>query len=456
MTLRPDQPARLDRRNLEVITMRLGLFPKIAIAMAVCAASLVARADMLKIVVDDTIHPLVVERVERAIKEAQRTHADALLIEISTPGGLMSSMEEIIHKILDAPIPIIIYVTPSGNGASSAGFFILESADVAAMAPGTNTGAAHPVRGDGVTMDPVMKEKLENYAASLMRSYVSKRGRNVEVAESAVRQSKSFTADEALAQHLVDYIAKDDTDLFRQLEGKTITRFDGSKVTMHLAGKPVRVLEMTLREQTLSWLMNPSFAALLLSIGMLALYAEFNHPGAVVPGVIGFIAILVALFALHMLPVRYEALALLLGAFVLYALEAKLQSHGVLTAGGILMMILGMLLLVNGPIPEMRVKLWAALSISIPLGLITIFLMTIALRARRNKVVTGEQGLIGETGVVTMPLIPAGKVLVRGALWDAVAPVNVDVGQQIVVRGVRNLVLQVEPLSQAALSPAQA
>jgi membrane-bound serine protease (ClpP class) len=456
MTLRPDQPARLDRRNLEVITMRLGLFPKIAIAMAVCAASLVARADVLKIVVDDTIHPLVVERVERAIKEAQRTHADALLIEISTPGGLMSSMEEIIHKILDAPIPIIIYVTPSGNGASSAGFFILESADVAAMAPGTNTGAAHPVRGDGVTMDPVMKEKLENYAASLMRSYVSKRGRNVEVAESAVRQSKSFTADEALAQHLVDYIAKDDTDLFRQLEGKTITRFDGSKVTMHLAGKPVRVLEMTLREQTLSWLMNPSFAALLLSIGMLALYAEFNHPGAVVPGVIGFIAILVALFALHMLPVRYEALALLLGAFVLYALEAKLQSHGVLTAGGILMMILGMLLLVNGPIPEMRVKLWAALSISIPLGLITVFLMTIALRARRNKVVTGEQGLIGETGVVTMPLIPAGKVLVRGALWDAVAPVNVDVGQQIVVRGVRNLVLQVEPLSQAALSPAQA
>jgi membrane-bound serine protease (ClpP class) len=439
-----------------VIIMRLRFIPKIAIALAVCAASLVARADVVKIVVDDTIHPLVVERVERAIQEAQRTHADALLIEISTPGGLMSSMEEIIHKILDAPIPIIIYVTPSGNGASSAGFFILESADVAAMAPGTNTGAAHPVRGDGVSMDPVMKEKLENYAASLMRSYVSKRGRNVEVAESAVRQSKSFTADEALAQHLVDYIAKDDTDLFRQLEGKTITRFDGSKVTLHLAGRPVRVLEMTLREQTLSWLMNPSFAALLLSIGMLALYAEFNHPGAVVPGVIGFIAVLLALFALHMLPVRYEALALLLGAFVLYALEAKLQSHGVLTAGGILMMILGMLLLVNGPIPEMRVKLWAALSISIPLGLITIFLMTIAMRARRNKVVTGEQGLIGETGVVTMPLIPAGKVLVRGALWDAIAPVHVEVGQHIVVRRVQNLVLQVEPLSQPAMSPARA
>jgi membrane-bound serine protease (ClpP class) len=408
--------------------------------LATCAA----RADVLKIVVDDTIHPIVVERVDRA----QRIHADALLIEIITPGGLMSSMEEIIHKVLDAPIPVIIYVTGSGNGASSAGFFILESADVAAMAPGTNTGAAHPVRGDGVAMDPVMKEKLENYAASLMRSYVGKRGRNMEVAESAIRQSKSFTADEALAQHLVDYIAKDESDLFRQLEGKTITRFDGSKVVLHLVGKPVRQQEATLRQQILSWLMDPSLAALLLSIGMLALYAEFNHPGAVVPGVVGFIAILLALFALHMLPVRYEALVLMLGAFILFALEAKFHTHGALTAGGILMMILGMLLLVDGPIPEMRVQLWAALSISIPLGLITVFLMTIAMRARRSKVTTGEQGLIGEVGLVSSPLNPAGKVFLRGALWDAVAPGNVETGQPVVVRGVRDLVLQVEPSPQ--------
>jgi membrane-bound serine protease (ClpP class) len=176
-----------------------------------------------------------------------------------------------------------------------------------------------------------------------------------------------------------------------------------------------------------------------------------------VPGVIGFISVLLALFALHMLPVRYEALVLLLGAFVLFALEAKMQSHGVLTTGGIVMMILGMLLLVDGPIPEMRVKLWAALSISIPLGLITVFLMNIAIRARRNKVVTGEQGLVGEVGVVTLRLSPAGKVLLRGALWDAVAPVNLEAGQQVVVRSVQNLVLQVEPLSQpVALGPAHA
>src|SRR6516162_379185 len=217
---------------------RFSLFAKIAVVLALGLTSLSACADVLKIVINDTIHPIVVERVDRAIQEAQRTHADALLIEISTPGGLMTSMEEIIHKILDAPLPVIIYVTPSGNGASSAGFFILEAADVAAMAPGTNTGAAHPVLGDGAVMDPVMKEKLENYAASLMRSYAGKRGRNVEVAESAVRQSKSFTADEALSQHLVDYIATSDADLFRQMEGKTVARFDGSKVVLHLSGKP--------------------------------------------------------------------------------------------------------------------------------------------------------------------------------------------------------------------------
>jgi membrane-bound serine protease (ClpP class) len=433
--------------------MRLTRFSKITLVLTFCLAA--ARGDVEKTVVDTVIHPLAVEHIDRAIQEAQRMHADALLIELRTPGGLMSSMEEIIHKILDAPLPVIIYVTPSGNGASSAGFFILESADVAAMAPGTNTGAAHPVLGDGLPMDPVMKEKLENYAASLMRSYVSKRGRNVEVAESAIRQSKSFTADEALEHHLVDYIAKDEADLFRQLEGKTITRFDGTKVVLHLAGKPVHFFELTLREQILTFLMNPNITLIFLAIGLMAIYIEFNHPGAIIPGVVGFLAILLALYALNMLPFRSIALVMILSAFVLFALEAKFQTHGILTAGGIVAMILGSLLLVDGPIPEMRVKLWAALAISIPLGLITVFLMSIAMRARRNKVVTGEQGLIGEVGVVSSTLAPAGKVYLRGTLWDAVAQVNLEVGQQVVVRDVRNLVLQVDPVLQPAqLDPA--
>ncbi len=408
-----------------------------------------ASADVVKVVVDSVIHPLSAEYIDRAVQEAERTHADALLIEIRTPGGLMTSMEDIVHKVLDSKVPVIIYVSPSGKGASSAGFFILEAADVAAMAPGTNTGAAHPVRGDGQIMDPVMKDKVENYAASLMRSYVSKRGRNVEVAESAVRQSKSFTADEALSQHLIDYIAKDQDDLLRQIDGKSVTRFDGSKVVLHVAGKSVRLYDMTLRERILSVLMDPNFTALLFTLGLFALMIEFNHPGGIVPGAVGLIAIVVSIYALQMLPTRFESVALVIGAFVLFALEAKFHSHGLFTAGGMLMMVLGMLLLVDGPIPEMRVRLITALSVTIPLGAITVFLLTLAIRARRNKVVTGKESLIGEIGVARSPLVPDGKVFVRGALWNAVASANVDIGQAVIVRNVQDLTLQVEPAMQS-------
>jgi len=441
--------------------MRFQWLSKLALIAAFLVCSMVARADVLKIVVNDTIQPMAAEFIDHAMREAQNSHADVILIELNTPGGLMTSMHEIVEKILDSPVPVIVYVAPSGSHAASAGFFILESADIAAMAPRTHTGAAHPVfiapTGTSIPQDPIMKQKVENDALAMMRSYVGKRGRNQEVAESTIRESKAFDAEEALSQHVIEYIAKDDNDLLQQIDGKTIARFDGSKTTLHVAGKPIRLFEMSLRERTLSYLMNPSLAVLLLLLGFLALYTEFNHPGAVVPGVVGFIAVLLAIFALNMLPVRYEALALLLGAFGLFALEAKMQSHGVLTAGGIFMLIVGMLLLVNGPIPELRVQLWAALSIAIPLGLITAFLMSIAIRARRSKVVTGEQGLIGQVGVVTSRLAPAGKVLLHGALWDAVAPASVEVGQPVVVRQVQNLVLQVEPAPQAvALGPAHA
>ena len=419
----------------------------LSIILTICVAALPASAEIVKIVVDDTIHPIVAEYIGRAIQDAERTHADALLIEIKTPGGLSTSTRDIVHEILAAQIPVIVYVTPSGGYAASAGFYILESADVAAMAPGTNTGAAHPVRGDGVAMDPVMKEKVENDAAALLRSYTSKRGRNVEVAESAVRQSKSFSADEALSNHLIDYIAKDETDLFRQLDGKKVTRFDGSTVVLHLAGKPVRIYDETLRERLLSWLMDPNVTSLVFLIGLFAVIAEFNHPGAVIPGVVGFIFILLSLFALHLLPTHYGALILILGAFVMFALEAKFQTHGVLGVGGAVAMVLGLLFLVDGPIPQMRVKWVTALSVSIPLALITIFLMTIAIKARRNKIVTGEQGMIGQIGVVQAPLTPVGKVFVQGELWNAVAPYAVAAGQSVVVRKVQDLTLQVEPVS---------
>lgn len=406
-----------------------------------------ASSEILKIVVDDTIQPISAEYIARAIAEASRRHDQALLIEMNTPGGLVDSTREIIEHITTSAVPVIIYVTPSGSRAASAGFFILESADIAAMAPGTNTGAAHPVILGGGKMDDIMKEKMENDAAALMRSVAARRGRNVDVAESTVRQSKSFTEQEALSQHLIDYVASNEDDLLRQIDGKSFKRFNGQDVTLKLSGQPISLFDMTLKEKILAYLMDPNIAFLLLAIGALALYVEFNHPGAVIPGTVGAVFILVAAFALNLLPTRFAALVLILGAFALFAAEAKFATHGVLTIGGIALLTLGGLLLVDAPIPEMRVHLLTALAVSIPLGLITAFLMTIALRARRNKVVTGAQGLVGETGVAQTALSPQGKVFVHGELWDAIASTTLPVGQLVVVRNVDGLTLRVDPLT---------
>jgi membrane-bound serine protease (ClpP class) len=414
--------------------------------VVVVLLSLPVHAEILKVVVNDTIQPISEEYIARAIAEASRRGDQAVLIEINTPGGLVDSTREIIEHITTSSVPVIIYVTPSGSRAASAGFFILESADIAAMSPGTNTGAAHPVTLGGGKMDDVMKEKLENDAAALMRSVAARRGRNVDVAESTVRQSKSFTEQEALSQHLIDYVASNEDDLLRQIDGKTFKRFNGQNVTLQLSGQPLSPFSMTLKEKILAYLMDPNIAFLLLAIGALSLYLEFNHPGAVIPGTVGVVFILVAAFALNLLPTRFAALVLILGAFALFAAEAKFATHGILTVGGIALLTLGGLLLVDSPIPEMRVHLLTALAVSIPLGLITAFLMTIALQARRNKVVTGAQGLVGETAIAQTALSPQGKVFVHGELWDAVASSILPPGQMVVVRSIEGLTLQVDPL----------
>jgi membrane-bound serine protease (ClpP class) len=428
-------------------------------AFALLAVSSPASAQVLKVVVNDTIQPISAEYIARAIDEARQRNDQAILIEINTPGGLVSSMQGIIEKITASSVPVIVYVTPTGGHAGSAGIFILESADVAAMAPGTAAGAAHPVTLIGpvqVKPDDEMNRKIENDAAAIMRAVASKRGRNIEAAESAVRESKSFTEQEALAGHLIDYVASSPEDLFRQMQGKTFKRFDGQTASLNLAGLPVVPFEMTLKEHVLDELMDPNIAFLLLAIGALAFYVEFNHPGAVVPGTVGVVFILVAAFALNRLPTRFAALGLILGAFALFAAEAKFTSHGVLTAGGIALLTLGGLLLVDSPIPEMRVHLLTALSVSIPLGLITAFLMTIALKARRNKVVTGAQGLVGETGVAQTALSPQGKVFVHGELWDAVASQALPLGQLVVVRKIDSLTLEVDPLTETATEASHA
>jgi membrane-bound serine protease (ClpP class) len=435
-------------------TVSLFLFLAVCVA-AVAAFCPGASAQILKITVDDTIQPISQEYIARAIDEAHRSNAQAVLIEMNTPGGLVSSTREIIEKITKSPVPVIVYVTPTGGHAGSAGIFILESADVAAMAPGTAAGAAHPVSFIGpvqVKEDDEMKRKVENDAAALMRSVTSKRGRNIEAAESAVRESKSFTEQEALAQHLIDYVASSPDDLFRQMQGKTFKRFDGQSDALTLSGQAIVPFNMTVKERVLDTLMEPDVAFLLLVIGALALYIEFNHPGAVIPGTVGVVFILLAVFALNLLPTRFAALGLMLGAFALFAAEAKFTTHGVLTVGGIVLLTLGGLLLVDSPIPEMRVHLLTALAVSIPFGVITAFLMSIALKARRNKVVTGAQGLIGETGVAQTPLSPQGKVFVHGELWDAIASSSLPVGEMVVVRRVDGLTLEVDPLAATASS----
>ncbi|MGH9602001.1 MAG: NfeD family protein [Terriglobales bacterium] len=429
--------------------MKATSFASLLLLATVFVLPVKAPADVVKVVVNDMIHPITDEYIGRAIEEARNTKAEAVLIELRTPGGLVDSTRSIIEKIMASPVPVIIYVAPSGSRAASAGFFLLEAADVAAMAPGTNTGAAHPIL-LGEKMDPVLKEKMENDSAAFMRSFVAKRGRNVEAAESGVRQSKSFTEQEALKLNLIDYVATSEQHLFEQMRGKPVKRFDGSTVTLDLVGKPVRPFIMTLKQRILAYIMDPNVAFLLFSIGMLALWGEFKTPGAIFPGVIGLICILLALFAFNILPARFAAFALIVAAFVLFALEAKFTSYGILGAGGVLCMVLGALMLVDAPIPEMRIRLWTALAVAVPFGVIAVFLMTLAFQAQMAKVQVGTETMVGVVGVARTPLNPKGKVFVQGELWDAVSTASVDTGAEVRIRRVEGLVLDVEPSQHAA------
>lgn len=414
-----------------------------AVLLVLIATS--AAADIVRVELDDMIHPISDEYVGRALDDAALRKADAVIIELRTPGGLETSMRGIVEKIIKSPVPVIVWVGPSGSRAASAGFFILESADVAAMAPGTNTGAAHPVIIGGEKMDDILKMKMQNDASAFMRSIVQRRGRNVAVAESGVREAKSFTEDEALAQKLIEVVAADVPSLLRWADGRTVKRFDGTKTVLRVAHKPIVNYEMTLKQRVLSFIMDPNIAFILMSLGMLAIWAEFNHPGAILPGVVGLIAILLAGFALNLLPTRYASFALIIAAFILFALEAKYVSYGVLGAGGVICMVLGALMLVDGPIPEMRVKLITAIAVSIPIGAIAIFLMTLVLRAHQNRVTTGVEAMIGEIGVARTILGgPDGKVFVHGELWNATAKSEIAEGARVRVRGVEGLKVIVE------------
>ncbi|HYK02362.1 MAG TPA: nodulation protein NfeD [Thermoanaerobaculia bacterium] len=415
-----------------------------ALALLILLTSLNAHAVVLRVVVDDIIHPISDEFVGRALDEAVIRKADVVILELRTPGGLETSMRGIVEKIIRSQVPVIVWVGPSGARAASAGFFILEAADIAAMAPGTNTGAAHPVMFGGEKLDDIMKMKMQNDSAAFIRSLAQRRGRNVAAAESGVREAKSFTEDEALSLKLIEVVATDVASLLRWADGRTIKRFNGTTTVLRTANKPIVDYEMSLKQRLLSWIMNPNVAFILMSLGMLALWAEFNHPGAILPGVVGLIAILLAVFALNLLPTRYAALVLILAAFALFALEAKFTSYGILGIGGVICMVFGALLLVDGPIPEMRVHLVTALVVSVPLGAIAVFLMTLVMKAHKNRVTTGTEAMIGEIGVARTTLQPDGKVFVHGELWNATASGDIAAGTRVRVRAVEGLRVVVE------------
>ena len=411
---------------------------------------------VLELKLDGEVAPVLANYIDEGLADAARRRATLVLITMDTPGGLVDSMTEIIHHILDSPVPVAVYVSPSGARGASAGFLILLSADVAAMAPGTRTGAATPIFLPGfftIPMDEVLRKKINNDTTAFLRSFSEKRNHNPKLAETAITDARAFTEKEALEGHLIDLIADNKDDLLRQLNGREITRFNGQKVTLALEHYTVTDFQLSLRERFLARIVEPDMFFLLLLVGALGLYTEFTHPGMVAPGVVGGICALLALYAMHILPVNFTGLLLIALALVLFVMEAKLTSHGVLLAGGIVAMLLGAMFLIRSPLTG-GVSFGVALAATIPAAFITVFLMRLVLKSRRWKSATGKEEMIGEEGVVTIALAPNGEGMIRvhGELWRAVSKAGVSEGTKVRVLRVDGLRLEVEPVAAAAPS----
>ncbi len=396
------------------------------------------QAAVWKITVDAPIHPVTSEYIRHSLDRAEAESAELLILVLNTPGGLDSSMREIIERVLKARLPVAAYVYPSGGRAASAGFFIGVACDLFVMSPGTSTGAAHPVgiSISGQGMDETMTEKVVQDAASYIKTLAEKRGRNIKMAEDAVRRSLSYTETEALRGGLIDLVAKDVPDLLAQLEGKKIKRFDGRETVLTLRGLSVRDIPLSGRQKFLLTISNPNLAYLLLMIGLLGLYFEFANPGAVLPGVLGAISLLLAIFAFQILPINYVGLMLILLALVLFVLEVKVHSYGILSVGGLLSMIIGSLMLIEAPIPELRPSLRFIIPVALGFALIFIFLVSLVVRSHRARVQTGREGLLGETGLALTDLNLEGKVFVHGEYWKARAEEPIPKGSKVIISGV--------------------
>ena len=412
---------------------------------------------IVELTLHDTVQPISAQYLHRGLAEAASSHAALVVISLDTPGGLLESTRGMVADIENSPVPVAVLVGPTGARAGSAGFFLLEAADIAAMMPGTNAGASHPII-EGRTLDPILKEKVENDAAAFLRSITDPRHRNAAAAEDAVRNSKSYSDRECLGLHLIDGIVANEAALIAALNGRTIQRFDGRSQTLKLSSATIAEVAPSLRERWLTRLTNPDVAILLLLCGIFLIYAEFNAPGTIVPGSLGALLVLLALFGLNLLPVRHTAVALLCAGMVLMLAEFKIPSHGILAFTGVVALTIGLATLVDAPISELRVHLGVAIAAGIGFGAISLFLGWIALRARRNKSLVGPQAMVGKLAVVRSALSPVGQVEVRGELWQAALSGGgfSSAGSSVIVRGVEGLELLVEPVEQPATKSAHA
>jgi membrane-bound serine protease (ClpP class) len=399
---------------------------------------------ILRVSLDGPIHPVTAEIIRNSIAQAQAQRAQLILIRLNTPGGLLDATREIVEEIVASPVPVVAYVAPSGGRAASAGFFLLEAADVAAMAPGTNTGAASPVL-LGQTMDPILRAKEENDLAALLRGLTVRRGRNSELAEKAVREAKAFSDIEAMNGRLIDLQADNELQLIDKLNGREIQRFNGRKQTLRLTGARLREVQLSWREEIFKLIADPNIGFILLVLGVLGIYTEYISPGLIFPGVAGLVALVLGLSSLAVLSINWAGAALLVVAIAFFVLEVKFTSHGVLGAGGTVAMILGAVILVNGP-PELRIHWITALAVALPIAMISVFLTSMAFKTRQSKVLTGTSALLDEVGTARTSLTPFGQVFIRGEYWQAVGSVNIDKGSRVRVRRVEGLKLYVDPL----------
>jgi membrane-bound serine protease (ClpP class) len=397
--------------------------------------------------VDALIHPVSAGFMIETMDRADRDGASLVVFTLRTPGGLLDSTHSIVSRMLSARTPVAVFVGPSGSRASSAGFLITIAADIAAMAPGTHIGAAHPVQGNGEKVDETMAKKMASDVAAAARSWATGRGRNAQLADEAVRDSRSFTESEAInaTPPLIDFVVADVPQLLAKLDGRTVRRFDGRTVVLHTGGARVIALEMNWRQRWLSALAHPDIAYLLLSLGMLGLTIELWNPGAVLPGVAGGLCLLLAFFTFQVLPVNYAGILLILFGMALLILEIKVISHGVLSAGGIVSLLFGSMMLMDTTAPELQVSLSVILPVVAGLSAILILLVRLGLASQRRRPTTGDAGMLGEAGRALSPIVPGtpGRVSTHGEIWTAMAEETIAEGEAVFVAGVEGLALRV-------------